>query len=189
MSMSGGKSSGSNSSSTFSPYAPILAQFGKTALPLYKELSSQAGEALRTGGINAQIPLINRSLDEARGAFSKSFENTRQALARTGLGKSGFGQSMLADLGMQGENAVSQIPTNVASQFIAGIPGLAGQGIGALGAAMGGNISSHGSGSMSSFGWGFDPSSFFKDLGQGAVAAGGTGGGGGPGGTLGTGVF
>lgn len=167
----GGKSSGSSSSQTFSPYAPILAQFGRAALPLYKELSSQAGEALRTGGINAQIPLINRSLDEARSAFSKTFENTRQALARSGFGNTGFAQSMLADLGMKGEENIAQIPTSIASQFIAGIPSLTGQGIGALSAAERGNITTTGSYDTSQSAWDLSIPQLLQGGGQAAMGA------------------
>lgn len=81
--------------------------------------------------------MINRSLDENRAASSTSLESTRQALARSGLGGTGFAQSLLAGETMQAEQSAAEVPTNIASQFISGAPGLVSPGIGALATAGG----------------------------------------------------
>jgi hypothetical protein len=134
MGAGGGKTSKGTSSS---PFAPLLASFGMSAAQPFKLLTGQTAEALQTGGANAQIPIINRSADAARSALSQSTKTTQEALARSGLSGSAFGQQILADLSMKGGEDIAAIGPNAAQQFISGASGVTGQGIGALGTAGG----------------------------------------------------
>ncbi len=142
----GGKStsSGTSNSTTSSPYAPLLAQFTKAGLPIFQQLSSQIGEALRTGGVNANIPIINRSVDAAREGASTSMESTRQALARAGLGDSSFAQRILSEQGTSSGESISQIPTNAAASLIGAAPGVGSTAVSAGGIAAGADYSSQG---------------------------------------------
>ena len=152
----GGKGGGGSASDTMSsgqtssPYAPLLAAFGKSALPVYQQQTSQVGEALRTGGVNAQIPIINSSIDASREAASTSMESTRSALARAGLSDSSFGQRVLASQQGQEGSFISQIPSQAATSFIGLAPGLTGQGISAAGAA--GGLDTHSLGAQTQTG-------------------------------------
>lgn len=134
MGAGGGKSTKSTSSS---PYAPLLASFGMSAAQPYKQLAGQTTEALQTGGVNAQIPAISRAVDEARAGYSKSLQTTQEALARSGLSGSSFGQQILAELSVKGGEDIASVEPNIAGEFIRGAPTVAGQGIGALGSAGG----------------------------------------------------
>jgi len=134
MGAGGGKSSTSKSS-TSSPYAGLLASFGNIAQPLYGAMANAGAEAFRTGGIGAQQPWIARSTDAARGSLSSSMESTRQALARSNLGNTTFGQQILAELQQKGESDIAQIGPNAAMDFMKMAPNITGQGISATGAA------------------------------------------------------
>ena len=128
----GGKTS---KSSTSSPYASALASFGMSASQPFKQLAGQTSEALQTGGVNAQIPIISRSVDAARSAYSNSLKTTQENLARSGLSGSSFGQQIMGELGMSSGEDIAATGPNAAGQFIQGAPGVASTGIGALGTA------------------------------------------------------
>jgi hypothetical protein len=168
MSVGGGKSSGEQSQ--FSPYAPMLAAFAKSQIKrsnqILNPLTAQTAEALKTGGVNAQIPIINRAVDASRGAESTSNLTTQEALSRAGLAGTSFGANVMASNRMAGAEETAAIPASVASQFI-GNAGSLGLGMGSLGvssgaSAMQGNMSSKYSGSSSQ--WGFDPGQFLAEL-------------------------
>lgn len=138
----GGKTSTGTSSS---PYAPLIASIGqqmwKMAKPVDQQMAAQTGEALRTGGINARIPMINNAMGAARQAYSGSYWQTHDALARSGLLNSSFGEGILANLQQSGGQQIAGIPTDVASGFISqgapAVENLGNAGVGALGTAGG----------------------------------------------------
>jgi hypothetical protein len=130
----GGKTSKSTSSS---PYASSLAAFGASASTPYKQLAGQTTEALQTGGVNAQIPSINRSVDAARSAYSNSLKQTQNSLAASGLSGTAFGQQILGSLSESGGENIAGIGPNVAGQFIQAAPAVTGEGVSALGTAGG----------------------------------------------------
>jgi hypothetical protein len=98
--------------------------------PLFKELTGQQLEALRTGGVGAQIPVIQRAVEQTRLATARGLTDVEQGLAAQGLAGTPFAARMQAQLAQQGRLAASQIPTNIAQQFIAGIPGQIQTGLG-----------------------------------------------------------
>lgn len=89
---------------------------------LNNELLSQFTEALRTGGIGAQIPIVQQSVSEANRATSDTLRQTEDSLARSGLSRTPYGQAILSGTRMQGNQAAAQIPTNYAQQFISQAP-------------------------------------------------------------------
>lgn len=110
----------------------ILRQTG----PVRKELLGQTLEALKTGGVGAQIPIIQRAVEQSKEATGQALKGTSDQAAAGGV-TGPYLQSILAATRMKGEQNTSQIPTEIASNFIAGAPSLIssqqGQGLQALG--------------------------------------------------------
>ena len=133
--MGGGSSSKTSTGTESSPFAPLIAKFAKSFLPAARTFGAQETEALKTGGVNAQIPIINRSVDASRGAESSQNQETQQALARAGLDRTSFGAQILGDQNLKAREDTAAIPTNIASQFISAVPGTSNTGVGAASAA------------------------------------------------------
>lgn len=126
-----------------SPQIDKLSQLGQQ---LFNETSGVRGtmlqqgeEALKTGGIGAQIPMITRALDASRSQLSTDLQSTSDDLAKHRLVGTPFGQSIMQNARVLGNQGISQIPTNFAQGAIAQLPGfisaLTGQGMGGMGQA------------------------------------------------------
>lgn len=102
-------------------------QLFRTARPIQKEFGAQTLEALRTGGVGAQIPIIQRAVEQTRQAGAQGLRATEESLAQRNLGGTPFGERILAQTRQQGRLAAAQIPTQFAQQFITGAPGFASQ--------------------------------------------------------------
>ena len=102
---------GNSQQTASSPFAPLIAKFAKSFLPSAKAFGQQETEALKTGGVNAQIPIINRAVDASRGAESSANQDTQQALARAGLADTSFGAQILGNQKMQGAQNTASIPS------------------------------------------------------------------------------
>lgn len=89
---------------------------------LNNELLGQITEALRTGGIGAQIPIIQQSVSASNQAASDALRQTRDSLAQSGLSRTPYGQSILAGTRMQGAQQTAAIPTQIAQSFIEQAP-------------------------------------------------------------------
>lgn len=129
---------GGKSTTTSSPYSGMLANIGqrmfRTAQPVNEELAAQTGEALRTGGVNAQIPSVNRAMDASREAYSTSYQNTKNQLSEAGLADSQFGQQILASLRTEGGQQIANTPSAVTDQFLSqSVPQVLAQGRAGLG--------------------------------------------------------
>jgi len=141
---SGGKTSSSTSSQS-SPYAPILAAIGSqmwnTAKPVSQTYANQANEALKTGGVNANIPSINASVDASRQSSSQSETQLRQRLAQSGLAGTPFAQNIMAQQQGTDNARTGAIPADATQAFISqAVPTVLNEGnagIGALGTAGG----------------------------------------------------
>ncbi len=88
-------------------------------------LFSQAEEALRTGGVGAQIPSITRAQESSRLATSRALEQIDVSLAQSNLAGTPFGERVRAEALTTGEFATSQIPTQQAASIIQTFPGIA----------------------------------------------------------------
>lgn len=131
--MGGGGAGKSSTSTQTSPYATLLANWSnrlmKTWMPVQNQLASQTGEAMRTGGVNAQIPIISRAVDAARQGATQTEEQTRQALARSGT-SGPEAQAILGQERMAEGDRIAGIGPGIASQFIAQAPAMSEAGIG-----------------------------------------------------------
>ena len=94
----------------------------QTQQPIRKELSGQILEALRTGGVGAQIPVVQRAVENTKQATSGALRNTESALQGGNLMNTPFGQTILAQQRQSGAQAASNIPTDIARAFIGGAP-------------------------------------------------------------------
>lgn len=99
---------------------------------LNNELLGQITEALRTGGIGAQIPIIQQSVGASRAAESDALRSTEDSLARSGLSRTPYGQSILAGTRMEGAQRTAQIPTQTAQSFIEMGPSFASSAMGQI---------------------------------------------------------
>ena len=121
----------------------MLARYGvqdlKAAEPVTQQLLGQEGEALRTGGITNQIPIINRQVDAARQAASSSAQNTQQMLSQYGLANSAFGARIMAEQNAQANQDVANVPSNTIEGILSQAPSVA-----ANATAAGGRVARHG---------------------------------------------
>jgi len=170
--MSGG-GGGKSSSTTSSPFAATAAQIAQKQFqesdPLRTQFFSTIQEMLSTGGIGpGQTPIAQNAVTNARQATDSSIQTARNQFARLGLGKDPASQGILAGLAMKGNQQVSQIPTDIAMQFIGMGPGLiTGTGANvnqALGTAVSGSTRTDTT-------TGFNPQEMFQSLFQAGAAA------------------
>ena len=87
--------------------------------PVRKELGAQTLEALKTGGVGAKIPLIQRAVEGAQRSNAQALQRTETGLARDStISGTPFAQSILAQQRQAGAFQASQIPTSIAGQLI-----------------------------------------------------------------------
>lgn len=111
----------------------ILQPLMASAMPALQSYFGQATEAMRTGGTQAKIPLIQQSVAASRSASSKALTDTEAALGTQK--NTPFGQQVLANTRLQGEQATRSIPVQIAEQLAGGAPQA---GLTATGQAVGG---------------------------------------------------
>ena len=126
---SNGKGGGAGGPQLTANPDPELSAFTKeireTSKPVRDEVFGQVLEALKTGGVGAQIPSIQRSVEASRGATAQALRGTEEDLAASGLGRTAFGQRALAETRLAGEQQTAQIPTLMAQDFLSVAPSLA----------------------------------------------------------------
>jgi hypothetical protein len=131
MSMGGGKGGSSREGSTniSSTPDPEVSAFTKElregTKPIRDEVYGQVLEALRTGGIGARLPIIQRSVEGSRAATSQALRDTTASASGTGLEQSPFLARVLAETRLAGNRSTNAIPTNIAKEFIDIAPALA----------------------------------------------------------------
>lgn len=122
--LSAGGKSRSQTSFAGGPLKPIdrnLVSVGGSQR-LSNELVRQLSEALRTGGVGAQIPIIGQAVSAANQATSSALRDTQGSLASSGLARTPYGQRILADTRLSGAQQAARIPTDIAQSFIAQTP-------------------------------------------------------------------
>lgn len=125
----GGKSQGQTGANVI----PFAKMFEGETRPLRQQLFGNITEALRTGGSNANVPIIQSAVSGARGAMSDALRGTTEGFARSGLSGTPFAARTLAGSRMQGTEQISQIPT----QIVQALMGMAQQGVGLTGGILG----------------------------------------------------
>src|SRR5215472_1732938 len=114
-----------------SPYAAPLAASGMTDIGAGQQLTqtsaAQMLEALRTGGVNAFIPWIQRAVDSVRQGGSQGVQSLRQQLATGGFGSTLAGQAQLAQAQQQTAQQVASTPSDLIQSWITQAPGYGAQ--------------------------------------------------------------
>lgn len=117
-------------------------QLAGGSLQFLNTLLGQGLEAAKTGGVGAQIPIVQKSVEASRRAGSQAQTQARGDLARSGAGRTTQGQDILARLGLESSLATERIPTDFTQNFINALLGIStqatGQSVGAAGAAASG---------------------------------------------------
>lgn len=131
MSMGGGKGGSANKGSTSISAAPdpevsaFTKELREGTKPIRDEVFGQVLEALKTGGIGARLPIIQKSVEASRAATSEALTATKASASGTGLEKSPFLQTLLANTRLAGAASTNAIPQNIAKEFIDIAPSLA----------------------------------------------------------------
>lgn len=117
--------------------ASLSEQMFKESSPARRMMFQQLTEALKTGGVGARIPIIQRAVADVNTATAQSSRSAGAMMSRAGLGGTPYAASTLAGIRASGAEAAAKIPTDIAQQLIAGGPGLvtSGSGIPGLSAA------------------------------------------------------
>ena len=109
--------------------------------PLRTEVMGQTLESLRTGGVGAGLPIVQRSIEGSRAATSAALGQIGESMDRQGLGGSSYKNSLMADTALRGAQTTEAIPQQWAEKFIEGAPsmmlGVTGQGLGGYSSATG----------------------------------------------------
>ena len=97
----------------------------KTAKPLTSELFGQMLEGLRTGGIQARIPIIQSAVDSQKRATSDALRSLDESLGQSGLAGTPYGARVRSEASIEGASKEAAIPTNSVLDFLKGAIGLA----------------------------------------------------------------
>lgn len=117
--------------------ASLSEKMHKESDPARKMMFSQLTEALKTGGIGARIPIIQRAVADVNASTARSSQVAGQMLSRSGIGGTPYAAQALQGIRAAGAETAARIPTDTAQEMIRGGPGLitSGSGIPGLSAA------------------------------------------------------
>ena len=118
----------SGKSSTSSGFGSVLGSMAeklfKETNPVVKQLMGQFGDVLSGNLYNgATLPLIQQGVNSARQSASAGLTGAESYLGGTGTSRSPFGAALMSMINQQGNQAVSNVPTNIGSQVLGMIPG------------------------------------------------------------------
>lgn len=109
-------------SATGKGVAKAVEGFQMETSPLRSETLGQILEALKTGGVGAQIPMIQSAVSGSQRATSAALRGTSDSLAGANLTGTPFGQRTLAEAGLAGRQQTAAIPTQMAGQIAGAAP-------------------------------------------------------------------
>jgi hypothetical protein len=108
--------------------------------PARRQMFQQLNEALKTGGVGARIPIIQRAVENVNAATSLATRGASADFARAGLAGSPFAAQALAGIRAGGAQQAAEIPTQIAQELISAGPGLISSGSGIPGLASAASI-------------------------------------------------
>lgn len=112
----------SSSTTPNAQLAPQATALLNEAKPLGTEWVAQLLEALKTGGVNAQIPIVSKAVESSRQASSQALAGIDKYLAQMGLAGTPFGANTRATQMRTGEQQAAQIGTDYIMQLLSQIP-------------------------------------------------------------------
>lgn len=93
--------------------------------PLRNEVLGQTEEALKTGGVNARIPQVQRAVEASRTAASEATAQTKDETAQAGIGATPYAQNILAQVNQRGNLATSATLSDLINELTRAAPGIA----------------------------------------------------------------
>ncbi len=93
---------------------PYIDAFDKQTSGLRSEAFGQLLDVLRTGGMNSQLPLIGRSVENSMQAAGQARRAAEGGLSAANLAGTPFGQSQLSQLDLQSRQQASQFGPQLA---------------------------------------------------------------------------
>ncbi len=115
---------GTSGSSNPDPALSKIAQsFFTETEPLRSEFTNQLLQLLQTGGTNARVPIIEKSVEATRKASSDALGATQTELARSGLAGTPFGENVLATQTATGEQAAAKTKIDLLRELLAQVSG------------------------------------------------------------------
>lgn len=125
--------------------ASLSEQMFAESNPARRLMFKQLTEALKTGGVGARIPIIQRAVENVNTATAAATKGASADFARSGLAGSSFAAQALAGIRAAGSTKAAEIPTDVAQELISAGPGLISSGSGIPGLASAASIQASGS--------------------------------------------
>ena len=106
--MGGGSQSSKNSSGPSPQQLSAQTNQLNATSPILSMIANQLMEALRTGGVGAQIPIAQRAVEAGRNAAATTSRQTQEGLAREGV-TGPYARQVQENVNQQGDFNVSQI--------------------------------------------------------------------------------
>ena len=123
----GGSSVGAGKSQAGGKMPPemrqMISQFWSETGALRETIQNQMLEALQTGGVNAQLPIVGRAEEQQRTQTSAALRDIDAQMAQQGLAGTPFAAQMRAEEASRGRQALAGIGPAMAMQFIQQVPG------------------------------------------------------------------
>lgn len=101
---------------------PFVRMYEQQAAPIRGEQYGQMLEALRTGGVGAQIPLIQRSVANQLRATGDTLRELRGSLTGANLAGTPFGQRAIGDILLQGRSQAANFGPQLAASLAQQVP-------------------------------------------------------------------
>ena len=117
--------SGQSSSPWAATTVGLGEQFIQKGGALFDTLDKQLQEALKTGGVGAQVPFVQNAVGASTQASNAAMSNAKNALSTIGAGNDPLSQGVLAGINMQGQQTAANIGPQLTEQFISMAPGVA----------------------------------------------------------------
>lgn len=96
--------------------------------PGRKTLFDQINEALKTGGVGAQIPIVSRAIEGSKRATSDALRGIDARASQAGIAGTPFAESIRAGAAVEGAARTADVGPQVTLEFLArALPGLFGQ--------------------------------------------------------------
>jgi hypothetical protein len=98
----------------------VMAGTAQATMPILQELTRQILEALKTGGVGAQIPILQRLIEAGSKSASDTTRSATTAVARSGAGE--YGRNLVETVKGQGGFNVSQAALQAIQALIGQAP-------------------------------------------------------------------
>jgi len=114
--MQGTKGTGDNGASN--KLADLSTQAFNQSSPFLSQLFGAGSDIMKTGGTNSMIPFITQLVQGLKSTLSQTMQDTQARLGMTRSAGTPFGQRILAQTELQGQQGIAQAGPNAAMQFL-----------------------------------------------------------------------